>query len=136
LISVSRILTFAFCHLVFSVVVQDTLGGGLELRCLCSAGYTRQGPGTKMSAANAQVKSSCAGQVPILWLGKWSPACTGYTWRNPGTKMSAADAQAKYSHAGQIPVLWLGKWPALCAGYTRRGPGIEMSAADAQAKHS
>ena len=34
-----------------------------------------------MSAANAQAKRSCARQVPILWPGKWSPACTGYTRR-------------------------------------------------------
>ena len=89
-----------------------------------------------MSAANAQAKRSCAGQVPILWPGKWSPACAGYTRQDPRTKMSAADAQAKCSHAGQIPILWPGKWPAVCAGYTRRGPGTEMSAADAQAKCS
>ena len=89
-----------------------------------------------MSAANAQAKSSCAGQVPILWPGKWSPACTGYTWWDPGTKMSAADAQAKCSHVGQIPILWPGKWPAVWAGYTRQGRGTKMSAADAQAKPS
>ena len=34
MISVSRILAFAFRHLVFSGAVQDTLGGVLELRCL------------------------------------------------------------------------------------------------------
>jgi hypothetical protein len=100
------------------------------------AGYTRQGSGTKMSAANAQAKRSCARQVRILWPGKWSPACTRYTRQDPGTKMSAADAQAKFSHKGLIPILWLGKWPAVCAGYTRRGPRTEMSAADAQAKRS
>jgi hypothetical protein len=69
-----------------------------------------------MSASNAQAKHSCAGQVPILWLGKWSPACTGYTRRGLRTEMSAADAQAKRSRAGQIPILkilmitWLMLW--------------------------
>jgi hypothetical protein len=69
-----------------------------------------------MSAANAHAKRSSAGQVPILWPGKWSPACTGYTRWDPGTKMSAAAAQAKSSWAGQIPILrilmiaWLVLW--------------------------
>jgi hypothetical protein len=125
---------FDFHHLVFSGAVQDTLGGFLVPRCLCRV--HSQGSGTMMSAANAQAKRSSARQVPILWPGKWSPACAGYAGRDHGTKMSAADAQAKCSYAGQIPILWLGKWPAVCAGYTRQGPRTEMSAADAQAKRS
>ena len=103
MISVSRILTFAFRHLVFSGAVQDTLGRVMEPRCLCRVHSA--GSWTKMSAVNAQAKRSLARQVPILWPGKWSPACTGYTRRDPGTEMSAVDAQAKRSRAGQIPIL-------------------------------
>jgi hypothetical protein len=105
---------FSFRPLVFSGAVQDTLAGSWS-QDAC-AGYTQQGPCTKMSAASAQAKRSSAGQVPILWPGKWSPACAGYTWRDPGTKMSAADAQAKRSRTGQIPILrilmiaWLVLW--------------------------
>jgi hypothetical protein len=31
-----------------------------------------------MSAADAQAKRSHAGQIPILWPGKWPVACAGY----------------------------------------------------------
>jgi hypothetical protein len=107
----------------YSLELCRILSAGSWNQDVC-VGYTRQGPGTKMSAANAQAKRSSAGQVPNLWPGKWSPACVGYTRQDPGTKMSAADAQAKCSHtSGQIPILWPGIWPAVCAGNTRWGPG-------------
>jgi hypothetical protein len=69
-----------------------------------------------MSPAYAQAQCSHAGQIPILWPGKWPAVCAGYTQWGPGTEMSAADVQAKCSHAGQIPILrilmiaWLVLW--------------------------
>jgi hypothetical protein len=114
LISVNRILTFAFHHLVFSGAVQDALGRVLEPRCLCRVHSA--GSRTKMSAVNAQAKCSHTGQIPILWLGKWPAVCAGYTRRGPITEISAADAQVKRSYAGQIPILrilniaWLVLW--------------------------
>jgi hypothetical protein len=69
------------------------------------AGCTRQVPGTKMSAADAQAKCSHTWQIPILLLGKWLAVCAGYTRWGPSTEMSAADAQAKCCCAGQIPIL-------------------------------
>jgi hypothetical protein len=40
-----------------------------------------------MSAADAQAKHSLAGQIPILWPGKWPAACAGYTRWGPGTEI-------------------------------------------------
>ena len=71
-----------------------------------------------MSAADVQAKCSHAGQIPILWPGKWPAVCAGYTRRGPGSEMSAADSQAKRSGTGQIPILrilmiaWLVLWVA------------------------
>jgi hypothetical protein len=61
LISVSRILSFAFRHLVFSGAVQDTLGGIPEPRCL------------KMSAADAQAKRCLGPEKGAALEALWFP---------------------------------------------------------------
>jgi hypothetical protein len=86
---------FAFCHLIFSGAVQDTLGGVLEPRCLLPMlRQSAPAPGRSLSSGLEN------GQLPVQ-----------ETLGGVRTEMSAADAQAKRSSARQIPIFRILKIP-------------------------